>query len=159
MTKPEATKEKAPSETAKALSARLYAVQAVYQIMQNATPVKDVLQQYLDKAEDMEIDGEKIVTPNGALLKKILLGVDARAKDLEGILEANYQQNKETKPKLEPLLQSIALCGAYELLDNQDIDSPIIINDYLNVTHGFYEKGEVSLINGVLDAVSKAVRD
>ena len=154
-----ATKEHQPSDKAKNLSARLVAVQAIYQIMQNATPAKDVLNQYLEKADDMEIDGEKIVTPNGALLKKILLGVDDRAKDLESILEANYQQNKDEKPKLEPLLQSIALCAAFELLDHQDIDSPIIINDYLNVTHGFYEKGEVSLINGVLDAVSKAVRD
>ncbi|MEM7679892.1 MAG: transcription antitermination protein NusB, partial [Pseudomonadota bacterium] len=63
MSKPQEKEQQ--SETAKALSARLYAVQAVYQIMQNATPVKAVLQQYLDKAEDMEIDGEKIVTPNG----------------------------------------------------------------------------------------------
>lgn len=155
-------KNKAPKMSAKAktLSARLYASQAVYQIMQNDdASVHEVLTQYLERAEDMEIDGEKIVMPNGALLKKILLGVDKRANDLKGILEANYQKDKEHKPKLEPLLQAIALCAAYELLEHQDIDAPIIINDYLNVTHGFYDKGEASLINGVLNSVANAVRD
>lgn len=147
-----------PSDTAKALSARLCAVQAVYQIMQNETPANDVLQQYLDNADKMEIDGEKLVTPNGALLKKILLGVEEKAIDLEGILAANYQPEKEEKPNLEPLLQSILLCASYELLSHQEIDSPILINDYLNVTHSFYEKGEVSLVNGILDSVSNTIR-
>lgn len=156
-----AAKQKQPSKTAKNLSARLCAVQATYQIMQNQKPAKEVLEQYLERAknDEMEIDGEKLVTPDGALFKKILLGVDERAADIKSILEAHYQKNKTVKSKLDTLLQAILLCATYELLSHQDIDSPIIINDYLNVTHGFYDKGEVSLINGMLDSIAKVVKD
>lgn len=157
MTQP--AQEHKPSQKAKSLSARLYAAQAVYQILKNGDNAQAVLEQYLKRAPDMEIDGEKIVEPDGALLKKILRGVEERAKDLESILEANLQKGKEHKSKLDPLLQAISLCASYELLTHQNIDSPIIINDYLNVTHAFYDQGEVNLMNGLLDSVAKVIRD
>lgn len=61
--------------------------------------------------------------------------------------------------KMEPLLKSILLCGICELLEHQDIDSPIIINDYLNVTHAFYEQQQVNFVNGVLGKVASILRD
>jgi N utilization substance protein B len=147
------------SQTAKALSARLFAVQGVYQFLLNQTSMRTVLAQYLEDAEDAEVEGEKLVTPDGRLLKKILLGVDGRLNDLGDILSHHYKKNREGETvQPEILLKSILLCGAYEILAHDDIDAPIIINDYLNVAHGFYEKGEVSLINGILDSVSKALR-
>lgn len=96
-----------------------------------------------------------MVAPDGALLKKILSGVDERKVELEQLVSANLQGKNAD---IEPLLKAIFFCGCYELLAHQDIDSPIIINDYLNVTHGFYDQGEVSLVNGVLDAVSDVLR-
>ena len=152
--------KKQPPQTAKALSARLCAVQALYQMSQNeAATVKDVLQQYLDDAKDLEIDGEKLVQPDGALFKKILSGAHERLTDLEGIILANYQPGKEgEKTAIEPLLKAILLAASYEILAHQDIDSPIIINDYLNVTHSFYSQGEVGLVNGMLDAISGHLR-
>ncbi len=148
-----------PSAKAKALSARLCAVQAIYQILQTGAPVEQVLQQHLDDAPTKEIDGEQLVVPDGALLKKILLGAQERKEEILEMLDANLKPDKEGgKAKLDMLLQAILLCGGYELLAHQDIDSPIIINDYLNVTHGFYDKGAVSLVNGMLDALAKSLR-
>ena len=51
------------------------------------------------------------------------------------------------------------MCAACELLINTQIDTPIIINDYLNVAHGFFEQGEVTLINAILDKVAKSARN
>ena len=107
-----------------------------------------------------EVEGEKLVSPDPAVFKTILYGVDERFLELETIVIAHFQQDKEGQnKKIEPLLKAVFLCGAYELFVRQDIDSPIIINDYLNVTHAFYEQGEVNLVNGILDAISKIVRD
>jgi N utilization substance protein B len=44
-------------------------------------------------------------------------------------------------------------------LAHHDIDVPVIISDYLDITHAFYEGSESKLVNGVLDQISKAVRD
>ena len=145
----ESDSPKTPSPKAKALSARLSAVQALYQYSQNKQPMRVLYDEYLRFRSDMEIDGEKLVAPDGALLKKILFGVEERRQELETMLDANLKKDAQDR-KVEPLLRAILLCGAYELL-TQDIDSPIIINDYLNVGHAFYDRNEVALINGVLD--------
>ena len=140
------------SANAKSVSARLRAVQALYQADQNKQSMRMVLDEYLRHRSDMEIDGQKLVAPDGALLKKILFGVDERRTELESIVDANLKKDAQDR-KIEPLLRSILLCGTYELLI-KEVDTPIIINDYLNVGHAFYDRNEVALINGVLDSIS-----
>lgn len=146
------SKPNKPSAKAKAVSARLSAVQALYQADQNKQSMRAVLDEYLRHRSDMEIDGERMVTPDGALLKKILFGVDERRPELEAIIDSNLNKDAQDR-KVEPLLRSILICGCYELLI-QEVDAPIIINDYLNVAHSFYDRNEVALINGVLDSIS-----
>ena len=59
---------------------------------------------------------------------------------------------------IEPLLQSIFLCGAFEAMAHQAIDFPIIINDYLDITHAFYEGHEAKLTNALLASIGQTVR-
>lgn len=153
MSKAKAHKDDTASPKAKALSARLRAVQALFQADQNKQSMRAVLDEYLRYRSDMEIDGQKLVQPDGALLKKILFGVDERRPELESVVDANLNKDAQDR-HVEPLLRAVMICAAYELLV-QEVDSPIIINDYLNVAHSFFERGEVALINGVLDSISK----
>ncbi|MCC6598912.1 MAG: transcription antitermination protein NusB [Alphaproteobacteria bacterium] len=141
------------SRKVSALSARLCAVQALYQVWQNKQPIRAVYDEYLHYRSDMVVDGEALVPPDGALLKKILYGVDERAQELEAIVDANLRRDAADRG-VEPLLKAMLTCGAFELLIGE-VDSPIIINDYLNVAHAFYERGEVALVNGVLDSIAK----
>jgi N utilization substance protein B len=144
------------SPKAKNLTARLAAVQAVYQSLHTGQSLKSALAEFLAYRNPLPTDDqEALVQPDGALLQKILLGVEERRADLDAMVKANIKrENKD----VEPLLLSIMLCGVWELVANPEVDAPIIINDYLNVTHSFYEHGEVSLVNGILDAVAKTVR-
>tara|TARA_X000000950_G_scaffold9638_1_gene10662 strand:+ start:6592 stop:7089 length:498 start_codon:yes stop_codon:yes gene_type:complete len=144
----------APSRKARALSARLRAVQAVYQKQQNNKPMKELINEYIIHRKSMVIDGEELVEPNERLLKSILSGVEERLPELIPIIEANLTSKKE----VEPLLKAILVCAVYELMV-QKTDAPIVINDYLNVAHAFYEKSEVGLINGILDSISKLFKD
>ena len=133
--------------------ARLIAVQACYQMSQNKQPVQTVIQDYLDRGQAVDRDGTVLGKPDGALFKKILSNMGGRMPEMTEILTAHLE-NKD----MEPLLKAILLCGAYELLAHEDIDAPLIIDDYLNITHGFYEQQQVSLVNGILDKVSTLIR-
>jgi N utilization substance protein B len=149
--------QKDPSPKAKALSARLLAVQALYQSFQLTQPISAAMQEYLDHRIEMDIEGEKLIKPDGVLFSRILTGIEARLQDLGPIITAHVKKKHETRPS-EPLIKAIITCGCYEIFAHQDIDSPVIINDYLNVAHGFYDKGEVAFINGVLDSIAKTLR-
>lgn len=162
----------------KEYSARLMAVQAYYQIHHNNKPVRTVMKEYLDRGKPSDVEGQDLPAPDKVLFQKILSGVDQHFADIDGILKAHTRKEKpapepapetgddkitEVAPKpekeIEPLLKSILICSIGEVLLHTDIDVPLIINDYLNITHAFYEKGQVSLVNGVLDKVAKLLRD
>lgn len=144
-----------PSAKARNMSARLLASQAVYQCALNGQKLRDAAQEYLDHRIGMTIEEEEIVEPNRTLFTKIMNGVADRKDDLSHVIGENLSLSAD---KTDPLIKSILICAAFELLAHDDIDSPIIINDYLNVANAFFEKGQVGLINGVLDSVAKAFR-
>jgi len=149
--------EETLSPKAQSLSARLLAVQALYQMKQNKQTVKTVYDEYIKHRSEQEIDGQKLVAPDASLFKKILYGVEERFVELDSVIQANLKKDASDRT-VEPLLFSVLICGAYELLAHSEIDAPIIINDYLNVGHAFFDKNEVALINGVLDSVQKVFR-
>lgn len=142
---------------AAALAARLAAVQGIYQVLHNDKPARQVAADYLKHHAGMILDGEKMVDPDPQLFRQVFFGTDERFPELEAMVQANYKE-AEKDYKIEPLIQAILLCATYEILACPDTDAPIIINDYLNVAHGFYERGEVALINAVLDNITKILR-
>lgn len=137
-------------------AARLMAVQATYQSFTDDKDIRLIANEFLSYRNGIDADGDKMVEADRELFTGILQGVKERRDDLETLVSAN--RGGEEKKPLEPILQSIALCGAYELLTHSDIDVGIIINDYVNVAHSFYEGKEPSLINGLLDSIGRVVR-
>ncbi len=145
------------SKKARASAARLAAVQAVYQIIANNQSSASVISEYKLYRLGKSIDGEDMVTPDGVLFQTVVDGVYQHMSMLEEMIGSAMTPAKRTKPS-EPLLLAILLCGAFELFANPDVDAPVIVSDYLNVTHAFYEQGESRLVNAVLDAIKKTVR-
>lgn len=146
-------------ENNKEFSSRLMAVQACYQITHNKKPVRIIAQEFLERGCPVDVENQELAKPNGVLFKDILFTVDDRLIEIEEILKSHTQKKEaETAKEIEPLLRAILLCGIAELLTNHDADVALIIDDYLNITHSFYEKKPVSLVNGVLDNVAKLIR-
>lgn len=141
----------------KELSARIMAVQAYYETTQNAKPLRIAIEEHLQRDQYIDIDGEELPRPQGALFKRILQSVHNRKAEVEEILGAHYPP-KQAGKEMEPLLKSVLICGITEILAHDDIDTALIIDDYLNVTHCYYEKQQVSLVNGILDKIAKLIR-
>jgi transcription antitermination protein NusB len=140
------------SRKARALSARLAAVQAVYQRKINKKPLAAVIEEYINYRAGEPVDGDEMLAPDSEFFEHIVKGVDDSRPLLEDVI-TRILDERETEQGLEPLLMSIMLCGAYELSEPSGIDAAIIISDYLHVTHAFYDQGEHKLVNAVLDSI------
>lgn len=149
--------EKPKENIAKNRSARLHAVQAIYQMHRNGHNSSDTIQEFKEHRFGKDIDGEEYIYPDAVLFTNIVSGIDARKEDLLNILKENLKKNDDVR-NVEDLLKSILLCGTLELIDHTDIDAPIIINDYIEVTKAYYGDAEASLVNATLDGFSKVVR-
>jgi N utilization substance protein B len=153
MTEQAQPKPRKPSKKARLIAARLASVQCLYQMALSGMGEREAYQDYVERRMGKELEGDNYVPADLELLSKILTGVSEKRKILNEMITGAL----ETK-KPEPLLQSILFCGLYELMDHTHVDSPVIINDYVNITHGFFDQKEADLINAVLDRQAKNLR-
>ena len=160
---------------AKNTAARLAAVQAIYQNFHNKKPAQELLEEYLYSKKLVEFEDGSSILPDGNLLKRVILGVCENHKGLEEMIyqqtnkesvaisepsegdleDSSEEENKSIARQFEPLLMAVLLCGTFETVVDQVVDIPIIINDYVEISKGFYAGGESGLVNGVLDSLSK----
>lgn len=144
------------SAKARRSAARLAAVQVIYQADLNDQNLNHAMQDFLDHRNGFEFDGDIFVPADPDLLKKIIHGVGDRRQDLQDMVTA--QLAKKDKETTEPILKAILIAAAYEIMAHHDIDAPIIISDYMNVAHAFYEDGAPKMINAILDTFAKSLR-
>ena len=152
MTEPK-SKPRRPSRKARLIASRLAAVQCLYQMALSGLNEREVYQDYVERRMGREMEGDNYVPADLELLSKILDGVSANRNVLNDMITGALNTKKP-----EPLLQSILFCGMFELMSHIDIDAPVIINDYVNVTHGFFDQKEADLVNAVLDRQAKNLR-
>jgi N utilization substance protein B len=55
-------------------------------------------------------------------------------------------------------MRQILRVGAYELIARPDVPTATVISEYVDVADAFYDKREKGFVNGLLDAVARAVR-
>ena len=141
--------------------ARLAAVQGLYQIAQTQCSVKDVLADFRDPtssaARQDQDDGEARLPIDHDLFGLIITGVTQNLADVDAMI-AGAASEKLSVERLELLLRAILRAGVYELHHQTAIPTKIIINDYVDVAHVFFNDREPGLVNAILDRLAKTLR-
>ena len=141
-------------------AARLYAVQATYQMIVNDQTADQVVDDFLVFRIGGEPELKDLAQPEGTLFRAIVSGAGEHRAALSEVIGNHLKEGASITGMTdnEPLLLSILLCGGYELMSHTNIDAPIIISDYLNITHAYYQGSESRIINAILDAMAKLYR-
>ena len=137
--------------------ARLAAVQALYQLEMENTPITRLLHEFHQHRLGATIEGATYAEAEVDFFNDVVKGVDARRTEIDAVISANLGQGW-TLDRLDRSLRQILRAGAYELIARPDIPTGSVINEYLDVAHAFFDRKEKKFVNGVLDAVAKAVR-
>jgi N utilization substance protein B len=148
---------KKPSPSRRRSAARLAAVQALYQRQMEATPLARLLDEFHQHRLGQEIEDEQYVRAEVAFFDDVVSGVIAREDEIDALL-AERLTNDWRLDRLDKTLLQILRAGTYELLARPEIPAGTTISEYLDVAHAFFDKGDTRIVNGVLDAVAKAVR-
>jgi len=154
----------ANTKSVKRSAARLAAVQALYEVDLSQSNVDDVVINFLKtrwntpQEEGDELQTESpLAAPDKQLFTDVLRGVHKRQSELEDIVSGALSQ-EWTIERLEDIVRLILLAGVYELYIRLDIPPRVIITQYVDVAHAFFEGPEAKFINGVLDRVAKTLR-
>ncbi len=138
-------------------AARLAAVQALYQHEMEGTPKAKLLDEFHQHRLGREIEDEQYAEADVEFFDDVVGGTLARREEIDGLLAAKLTENWRLE-RLDKTLLQILRAGVYELLARADIAVGTAIGEYVDVAHAFFDERDARIVNGVLDAVAKAVR-
>ncbi len=139
-------------------AARLAVVQALFQLdsgEENNSQL--VVDEYIEHRLGAEIEGEQYIAADEKLFADATLGAWNRKDEWDEVISPCLPSDWPLD-RIEGIIRAIFRAGAYELTARPDVPTAVIINEYLDVAHAFFERAEISFVNGVLDKMSKTVR-
>ena len=136
---------------------RLAAVQALYQRHMEGTPLARLLDEFHQHRLGREIEDEQYAEADVDFFDDLVIGALARREEIDALLSERLAQGWSLT-RLDKTMLQILRVGTYELLARPDIPVGTAISEYVDVAHAFFDDREAKFVNGVLDAVSKAVR-
>jgi N utilization substance protein B len=138
-------------------AARLAAVQALYQFEMETPELTGLIDEFHRHRLGREIEDVEYLDADVAFFDDVVRGVVARRDEIDARLAARLAEGWSL-PRLDKTMLQILRAGAYELIARADITVGTVINEYLDVTHAFFDQREAKFVNGLLDAVAKDVR-
>ncbi len=138
-------------------AARLAAVQALYQLEMEGTPLASLLDEFHRHRLGAEIEGDQYAEAEVAFFDDIVRGVSARTDEIDTLLADKLAEGWKLE-RLDKTMLQILRAGVWELMARADVPTGSAISEYVDVAHAFFEAREAKFVNGVLDAVAKVVR-
>ncbi len=137
-------------------SARLFAVQILFEMEINGKKINNILERLTDEylIEISRLNKTEKADKNHLI--KILKGVTKSQKDID--LNINDNLIGWSLSRIDSVSRAILRSALYELRECNDIPVKVIINEYIEISKSFFEGDEPNFINGILDKISKIYR-
>ena len=146
-----------PARSKSRAAARLAAVQALYQRQMENTHLARLLDEFHQHRLGREIEDAQYHEAEVDFFDDVVSGAIAREEEIDALLSERLAEGWSLA-RLDKTLLQILRAGTYELLARPDVPKATAIGEYVDVAHAFFDEREAKFVNGVLDAVAKAVR-
>lgn len=157
-TDPPAPKPKKRRGPAKSRSTgRLAAVQALYQIDVTHVSPDAVVADFLLHRLEETVDDVPYHTADRTHFETVVRGVSLDIADVDDMVTAVLSEDWSV-PRLEPLLRAVMRAGTFELAYMVEVPPRVVIAEYVAVAQAFFSEREPAMVNGVLDAIARALR-
>ena len=138
-------------------AARLAAVQALYPLEMEATPLATLLQEFHQHRLGATIEDATYAEAEVAFFDDVVTGTDARREEIDALITDRLAEGWSLA-RLDKPMKAILRVGTYELIARPDVPTATVISEYIDVAHAFFDKRETGFVNGLLDAIAKTAR-
>ena len=138
-------------------AARLAAVQALYQMEMEATPLAKLLHEFHQHRLGATIEDATYADAEEDFFDDVVSGTDARREEIDGLITDRLAEGWSLN-RLDRPMRAILRAGTYELIARPDVPAASVISEYIDVAHAFFDKRETGFVNGLLDAIAKTAR-
>ena len=138
-------------------AARLAAVQALYQHTMEGVELPRLLDEFHRHRLGAEIEDMQFIEAEKDFFDDVVAGTIARRDEIDALLSSKLAEGWSLE-RLDKTMLQILRAGAFEIMARADVPTATAISEYVDVAHAFFEPRDAKFVNGVLDAVAKAVR-
>ncbi|TGY87864.1 transcription antitermination factor NusB [Marinicauda algicola] len=138
-------------------SARLAAVQALYQMELTGAGASEVTRQF--RAHHFGHAGEpgEYIEADEDFFEDLLAGMVKAQDEVDAGIRETLKSGWRLS-RLDATLRAILRAGGYELLVRTDVPVGTVINEYVDIANAFYDGPEPGFINASLENFARKVR-
>jgi len=138
-------------------AARLAAVQALYQMELSGTGVLEIVSEYENFRLGQEIDGQQYLKADASWFRAIVAGVVRDQRALDPVIADSLIEGWPLS-RLDATIRAILRAGVFEIIERKDVPVAVIVTEYVEIAHAFFDEDEPKLVNAVLDSVARKLR-
>lgn len=138
-------------------TARLAAVQALYQMDVAGSGLSETVAEYEAHRLGREVDGEIYRDADPQWFRMILCGVVANQRKIDPVIHRSLEGDWPLS-RIDSILRAILRSGAYELIFRTEVPVAVIVSEYVDIAKAFYDEAEPRLVNAVLDRIARQHR-
>lgn len=142
-------------------ASRVAAVQALFQSEQGGESAETVIDQFV-RHRLGEVDGDgfedgRIPDAHVPLFTRIVRTAVTEQDRIDALVVASLPAGWPMT-RLDPVLRAVLRAGGAELTMQDGPPSRVVINEYLDVAHGFFSGEEPRMVNGMMDRLAREFR-
>ncbi len=140
-------------------SARLAAVQALYQMDTAGSDVEDTIAEFEEFRLGKETGGDLYAPADAGFFRDLVRGVVREQLKLDPQIDTTLAKGWPLV-RIDMTLRQILRAGFYEILHRRDVPAKAAITEYIDVAQAFFDGGdEVGIVNAVLDQFARKSRE
>jgi len=141
--------------------ARLAAVQALYQMDLAETDLAAVIEEFkahrLGHGSDNGTDHGTGGKADPEHFAGVLRGVVRRQREIDPLIDRQLAEGWRLT-RIDSIVRAILRAATFELMELKDVPPRVVISEYVDVAHAFFEGDESKVVNGVLDGLARKLR-
>jgi len=128
-------------------------VQALYQMELTGDGSESVAQQFVE----YRFSRLKVSEPDELFFGGIVRGVPKHQVEIDRTVQGALKTDWRFK-RIDATLRAILRAAVFELVAQRDVPAKVVIEEYVEIAHAFFEAGEPAFVNAALDRIARLKR-
>jgi transcription antitermination protein NusB len=138
-------------------AARLAAVQALYQMELTNENAEMVVQEFIDHRFGHDTELSPAGEPDAEFFADLLRGVPKHQVEIDRSIARSLSANWKLE-RIDSILRAILRAATCELIARHDVPARVVIDEYVEIAHAFFNGEEPNFVNAVLDKLAHRKR-
>ena len=138
-------------------AARLSAVQALYQMETAGRGASSVIKEFREHRFGLAGESDDYLEVDEDFFESLVAGVVEAQADVDPAIDAVLAEGWRME-RLDSTVRAILRAGGFELFGREDVPARVVIDQYVDIAHAFFDGPEPKFVNAALDASARKAR-